>query len=470
MELLRKLDFPWAPRLRALPQSLTGRWWAVSILIAAAVVCAVLLPRPARDADEPLLEDRSCSAREIARMTAALQKHGLREARVSERQILVPRGCKQQYLAVLDRENALPVEFDDAQDQLPASSNPFASSRQVDAALRTADQKKLARIVAGMKGIESASVQYTTIKKPGFPPTEEMRAMVAVRAIGVRPLEYEEIEAIRDTVTGYVAGLERRHVTVTDLNAVRAYVGHEEAGWPHAGGFAAAKRALEQEYQHKIEARLSAYRGAVVGVHVEFAEPPAPKADVPPAASPRPGAVCVSIDLPRSYFRRAWCERTGNAPSTPVPLVELSSLEQESQQTVKQAVLGLLPAPVLGGTSPQVTVTVYEDVPAGELPRGGDAARFLVWRPELAVALGIMAAIAIGAFVWRTGRAAPDAAEAGAPPETAPPQSAVDQPGPAEAAPPTAEWDALRTRLNAAVKSRPETAAGVLKQWLNDAA
>lgn len=293
--------------------------------------------------------------------------------------------------------------------------------------------------------------------------------MVAVRAVGVRPLECEEIEAIRDTVAGYVAGLERRHVTVTDLNACRAYAGNEEAGWPHAGGYAAAKRALEQEYQRKIEARLSAYRGVVVGVHVQFPEPPAHSAEVPPAASLTRGAVRVSIDLPRSYFRRVWYERTGNAPSTPVPLAELSRLAQESQQTVKQAVLGLLPAPALGGTGPQVTVTAYEDVPAGELPRGGDTVRFFTRGSELGIALGIMAAIAIGAFVWRSRRAAP-AAEAGAPPETAPPQSADDQPGPAEAATPTAEWDTLRTRLNAAVKSRPETAAGVLKQWLNDAA
>jgi flagellar biosynthesis/type III secretory pathway M-ring protein FliF/YscJ len=468
MEFLRKLEFSFPAQLSAWPRLPPSRWLPVAVVVVAAVGGLGLLSRTAREADEPLLPGQFCSPREIARMTAAFQKHGLHEARVADQQILVPRGSQPQYLAALDRENALPVELDDAQEQAAASSNPFASRQQVDAALKTADQKKLARIVAGMKGIETASVQYATVKKPGFPPTEEIRAMVAVRAAGDRPLEYEALEAIRDTVTGYVAGLERRHVTVTDLNACRAYSGNEDAGSPHAAQatYAAATRAIEREYQRKIESRLAVYPGVVVGVQVQLRD-----ASRPAAAdlSLVPALVTASIDLPRSYLDLVWSKRSGQPPAA-ADSRALRGVEEEIHETVRQAVQGLLPPPAAGGDNrPQVTVTTYEDLPAAAAPAASPVSRLTAWLLNPWPALALAAVLGLGLWAVAGRRSLRPASAAVLNPEaTVPVRPGTETP--AVLTDPVPEVEQLRNRLKQAVTTRPGAAAEVLKQWLSDAA
>jgi flagellar biosynthesis/type III secretory pathway M-ring protein FliF/YscJ len=136
----------------------------------------------------------------------------------------------------------------------------------------------LARIVAEMSGIENAAVQYDEIRHPGFPPRVESRAMVAVKAVGLRHLESEEIEAIRDTVVAFKSGLQRENVTITDLNACRAYPGCRAPDASHlsARTLAAAKRAFEDEWQAKIEERLHMYPDLTIAVNAHFAQRPGP--------------------------------------------------------------------------------------------------------------------------------------------------------------------------------------------------
>ena len=139
---------------------------------------------------EPLFDGRTFSPRELAKMTAAFQTAGLKGARLADNQILVPKANMDAYLVALDAADALPADFDDSLDELAADSNPFASRQQTEMGFRLAEQKKLARILSGMNGIDTASVQYAEIKKPGFPPTCDIRAVVAVRADGKRHLAY----------------------------------------------------------------------------------------------------------------------------------------------------------------------------------------------------------------------------------------------------------------------------------------
>ncbi len=275
------------------------------------------------------------------------------------------------YLVALDAADALPADFDDSLDEIAADSNPFASRQQTEMGFRLAEQKKLARILSGMNGIDSASVQYAEIKKSGFPPTYDIRAVVAVRAEGKRRLAYEEIEAIRDTVAGYVAGLDRAQVTVSDLNACRAYPGGGDAAGPAAASYAArAEQAkLEEEFRTKIQSRLVAYPGAIVGVNVHLADA---SASTPPdaasAAARRrftPALVSASIDLPKSYFAQVWREQNTDTESESPDRRAIQAVEHEIKQTVEQAVLALLPPPAdPRRRSPQVVVTSYEDLPS----------------------------------------------------------------------------------------------------------
>ena len=227
MEWLCRLPEQVADRYRAL----TVPTRVACLTLAVAVLGGLIMLGVGRPdgPTEPLFDGRTFSPRELAKMTAAFQTAGLTGARLAEGQVLVPQANLNAYLVALDAADALPADFDDSLDEIAAESNPFASRQQTEMGFRLAEQKKLARILSGMNGIDTASVQYAEIKKPGFPPTCDIRAVVAVRAEGKRHLDYEEIEAIRDTVAGYVAGLDRAQVTVSDLNACRAYPGGGDA-------------------------------------------------------------------------------------------------------------------------------------------------------------------------------------------------------------------------------------------------
>jgi len=369
MEWLCRLHEQVADRYRAL----TVPTRIACLMLGVAVLGGLVMLGVGRSAgpSEPLFDGRTFSPRELAKMTAAFQTAGLTGAQLADSQILVPKANMDAYLVALDAADALPADFDDSLDEIAADSNPFASRQQTEMGFRLAEQKKLARILSGMNGIDAASVQYAEIKKPGFPPTFDIRAVVAVRAEGKRHLAYEEIEAIRDTVVGYVAGLDRAQVTVSDLNACRAYPGGGDASDPAAASYAARaeQSRLEEEFLAKIKSRLVAYPGAIVGVNVHLAETSAsPPSDANSAAVRRrltPALVSASIDLPKSYFAQVWREQNADTEGASPDRRALQAVEQEVTQTVERAVLALLPPPVSEmRRSPQVVVTSYEDLPS----------------------------------------------------------------------------------------------------------
>ncbi len=420
---------------------------------------------------QPLFEGRSFSFRELAKMTAAFQAADLREARLSEGQILVPQAKLDAYLVALDAADALPADFDDSLDDVAAESSPFASRQQTEMGYRVAEQKKLARILSGMNGIETASVQYAEVKKPGFPPTTDVRAVVAVRANGDRELTYEEIEAIRDTVAGFVAGLDRDQVTISDLNACRAYPGGDGPGSAAANYAARAEQArLEEEFRTKIQNRLSAYPGLIVGVNVQLAEAPeTPVAGVASAGRRRfaPALVSASIDLPKSYFARVWRERSVNAEGTALDRQALQAVEEDIKQTVEQAVLALLPSPTadLRGT-PQVVVTSYDAAPRVETDTAelrSVAAAWIMAHWSLLAAGGLL----IASVVLVVGSRRRPAAVASRLQEAAATDATDDPPSDAK---PLAAAPEVHVRIHRAIQENPQAAAETLQRWLRKAA
>jgi flagellar biosynthesis/type III secretory pathway M-ring protein FliF/YscJ len=339
---------------------------------------------------------------------------------------------------------------------------------------RRAEQKKLARILSGMKGIETASVQYAEIKKPGFPPTCDIRAVVAVRADGRRQLNYEEIEAIRDTMAGYVAGLERAQVTVSDLNACRAYPGGGDAADPAAANYAARaeQSRLEEDFRAKIQSRLTAYPGAIVGVNVQLTEASESPAAGPVAARRRlvPALVSASIDLPKSYFAQVWREQNANAESSAHDRQAVLAVERDVKQTVEQAVLALLPLPVaeMRG-SPQVVVTSYEDLPLPGAPataawRAGARA----WTAEHQVLILAASVLTAGALLLVRQRLS-SAARRAARPKASRGAGHDATPAACDTASAGAE-PRIQVEISRAIQENPEAAVEKLQRWLSKAA
>lgn len=477
MEWLCRLPEQVADRYRAL----TVQTRVACLTLAVAVLGGLIMLGAGRTdgPTEPLFDGRTFSPRELAKMTAAFQTAGLTGARLAEGQVLVPRANLNAYLVALDAADALPADFDDSLDEIAAESNPFASRQQTEMGFHLAEQKRLARILSGMNGIDTASVQYAEIKKPGFPPTFDIRAVVAVRAEGKRHLDYEEIEAIRDTVVGYVAGLDRAQVTVSDLNACRAYPGGD-ASDPAAASYAArAEQArLEEEFLAKIKSRLAVYPGAIVGVNVHLAEtsatPPPHAASAAVRRPFTPALVSASIDLPKSYFAQVWRERNTDAEGASPDRRALREVEQEVQQTVERAVLALLPPPLSEmGQSPQVVVTSYEDLPSPtESATAAWPAAAVAWAAAHQALIVVAFLLAAGVLLLIRSRRRADVLlrNSGRTASGDVSDDAVSAAG--DASPPNSPSSerTIRLEISRAIQENPQAAAEAVQRWLRRAA
>jgi flagellar M-ring protein FliF len=243
------------------------------LLLAAIVVSLVFLFRfEGSSADELLLGGREFSSAEIAMAEAAFAKANLAKSEIVGNKIKIPRGEKAGYLAALAENNALPEDFGTALTHAAASENPFMSSKSIDLRVQAAKQRELSLIVSRMQGIEVATVTFDEVDKPGFPRRKEKSAMVAVQPSAGREVTPEQIRAIRNTVAGAYAGLDRGNVTVTDIATGRAYAGGGTDGSGSADDnlYAEAKLRFERDWKDKIYDRLRMIPGVVVGVNVDL--------------------------------------------------------------------------------------------------------------------------------------------------------------------------------------------------------
>lgn len=261
-------------QLNELFRSMTpGARITAGLLLAAIVVSVLYLFRvQTSSADELLLGGRDFSSAEIALAEAAFAKASLAKSEIIGNKIKIPRGEKAAYLAALAENNALPEDFGTALTTAAGSENPFMSSRSLDLKVHSAKQRELSLIISRMQGVEVATVTYDEIDKPGFPRRKEKSAMVAVKPSIGAEISAEQVRAIRNTVAGAYAGLDRNSVTVTDIGTGRSYAGVGPDGMSAADDnvYAEAKSRFERDWQAKIYDRLRMIPGVVVGVNVDL--------------------------------------------------------------------------------------------------------------------------------------------------------------------------------------------------------
>ncbi len=474
MEGLTRLGEPIVERLRAVAS--TGRMVGISLGLLIALGLWLLVGRSAPQDYVALLDGREFSEPQIARLSAAFRKHRLEGARITGRIVEIPAAQQDIYLMAVDAENAWPAKFDAPIERALAEANPLMPWQQNRESLQRGEKQMLARIVSEMSGIENAAVQYDEIRHPGFPPRVESRAMVAVKAVGLRHLEIDEVEAIRDTVVAFKSGLQRENVTITDLNACRAYPGHRSSidSCPSTRTLAATRRAVEDQWRTKIEQRLHMYPDVTVSVNAHFVElsddlqqKHHPDAEMP--APIRPVQVSASIDVPRSYFRRVWHQRYG--AGTP-PSEQIHQIEQEVSTTISRAVNAMLPpAEPAWKTAHRVTVTSHDAMAADPVQLADSPRpRPEFWLIVIGVALAMgMILVSVYVLVHRAAvRRGNPVAGAYRSPDN---DSSRFGPAPNDRdARSTASLPELQQQISRMVQEDPAIAAQVLKQWMNRAA
>jgi flagellar M-ring protein FliF len=240
------------------------------LLVIVVVSLAYLFQFQAAGGNEYLLGGRGFTQSEVTAIEAAFAKAGLRKSEVIGSQIRIPRGHKDQYLAALADGNALPADFYKYLDEAIGTDNPFSSSKSMDVKRWNAKQKELSLIIGRMSGIETATVQYDEEVKRGLTQQKQKTAMVAIQTRGGQ-IDEEQVKAIRNVVASAYAGLDRRNITITDLNGgtYGGAIGPDGAS-EEESIYAMHKRRYEREWQTKIQQQLSYIQGVIVGVNVEL--------------------------------------------------------------------------------------------------------------------------------------------------------------------------------------------------------
>jgi flagellar M-ring protein FliF len=196
-----------------------------------------------------------------------------------------------------------------------------------------------------------------------------------------------------------------------------------------------------------------------------------------------PVKVTASIDVPASYYASIWRQRNpapaGQQPKQP-DLAELSKIEAETTNQIKETVRNLLP-PVAQGTDPypHISVATYTDLPGPPIAAPSLAANSSMWladnwRTLAMIGVGLVSLVMLRGMVRAPSpRPAPTPASADAGPRLA----RADDSEEGEAEPEAvlkrrfnSSGPDLKTELRDLVKENPDAAANILRAWIGDAA
>jgi flagellar M-ring protein FliF len=192
-----------------------------------------------------------------------------------------------------------------------------------------------------------------------------------------------------------------------------------------------------------------------------------------------PTRVAVSVGIPSRYVEKVWRERNPTPPDqdpqTP-DQTALDALFQEISGRVRSHVATLLP-PVTGMTdlTELVQVSRFDSLPGEPIPTPDAAQRALTWLGEYWMTLGMLGLAGFSLLMLRSMiRATPASPQSPAPGNSHPrePRRDAGEEEP-EDAPRLRRFQShgrsLRDELTELVQEDPDTAANILKSWINSA-
>jgi len=208
----------------------------------------------------------------LQRVENALGKSGL-EFEVEGDRIRVPAANKHEYFAALAAENALPSNFGDIFSETSQSGSSFSliPQSQRDYMNRVRSIAILQKVILEMD-IEDASVWYDDAAQSGLSRERIHTARADVRPKRGEPLDQRRAEAICYSIIGTFAGIQKKDITVVDLNTCTTFRWNE-AGMIDApgGGIQSTNEAADTYWKQKIE-MLVGIPGAIVQTSVELNE------------------------------------------------------------------------------------------------------------------------------------------------------------------------------------------------------
>jgi hypothetical protein len=407
----------------------------------------------------------------------------------------VPQSQRDRYIKALSDHDAVP-ETNGEIYEAPAHS-PWATSQQQYESALFRKKRIIRSLVMQLEFVAEAVVDYDELEEPGWPPRTRRTSAVVVRAKNDRVLEAYQVDAIRNTICGAVAGLSPDDIVVTDISAGHAYVGADMDDEPCPTDH--ISRLRQAKLQQRIEDQLLTF-GAGINVslsmvceEMESASPKLPteteieihddsapianrpaavasnSTDVSPspetAPTKSPGAsLCIKIVVPES------CVMSYSTSGTPATYP--TTLEKRFQQLQDRIQATIQPLVASEGHlwGNHVLEIVMLPSPPAARPEIAQSIISVEWLKQNSTVLGMglgSVVLLIGFLFWRVASGNQTAATSAS--------AALRDESPdrrMQAARSTNEMipDETRRKLRQMVDDNPDQAAEIIKQWIRGAA
>ncbi len=205
---------------------------------------------------------------DLGRIQLAFGDSGLNDYEIREGQIWVPRSLRDRFLKAINVHDASPESSREIYEPNPQS--PWATSQQQRESNLLHKKKTIRQLVLQLEFVADAIVDYDELVDGNWPPTTRRSVAIVVRPKGGRLMESFQVDAIRNTICGAVAGLKPSEIVITDIVAGHAYVG--SAATEVASADSATLIRLERaKLEQRIGDQLSQF-GSGIEAFVTFEE------------------------------------------------------------------------------------------------------------------------------------------------------------------------------------------------------
>lgn len=468
------------------------------VVIAALVIVGLLVwnQLPGTPQTCRLIEGCKLRSNDLHRIQIALGKAGLNDFEVEESNVLVPRNQRDLYLQAVSDGGALPDGIS-LNKEKQASVNPLLSRTQQEQLRQEEKKNQVREMVMRLDFVDQAWFEMDRVKSRNSFQRDEQTAVIVIQPIEKLRLEFDQIETIRGTISGAIAGIDRERIVVTDLNAGVAYedrIPTDSTKPSPENSLAFSHDSINRKHRYENEIRLALEDMQGIELTVEVQQETVQVPDSQPMLNVRqnkPNVITVGTNGQAAV---------ANTVATPIPMIKtkvekvrvrigvpeqllladaeisgstLSELRQAAQyrsklQEVKNEIIAKV-SPILPSSSFNefeafpISVSVMEqptDVLAESSEPWYAEAMDRVGGPGGAIAVLMLAGMII-AFVFSGSRQSgePEPAVATIPFSREPEGESEN---PAE--------HSIKQEISKLIEEDPEAAAQVIKRWIRNAA
>ncbi len=202
-------------RWRRLPRG--QRSALLAVLCASAVGFLLLLNHANQDVWEPIRGGREFSQPELTAIQAAWRKNGLRESRVDDQRLYVPKSQITRYEAQLPKSHSGDADSDSELEKQLSRSNLFTTHEEREQFKDIALRRDLQRVIRAIPAIADADVIWARSRnKTSFSSRSKVTATVNVKPRDGHDLTPQLIQSLRTVVASLIPDLNAEDVVVLD--------------------------------------------------------------------------------------------------------------------------------------------------------------------------------------------------------------------------------------------------------------